>query len=230
MWYCVNSNTINKKTSKLIYNIVKKTYNKENKEMYFNYSKMLSKYDLFYYYYSKLDTFKNKKNKIRSVMILKKFPLAYKIVMIGSDDTSYGKQLLFNKIANLISSPGYMMEMSEKPFWIMRSRYNLFPIRDINIIKNMLNVKKTKYDIVLNEDYNYKDKDTYVYNKKVLIKNKIFQNNLALYGIPCPPIKSFTPMKWDDKNKKCIRIKNKTKKIINKSREKSKNKTIKKKI
>ena len=60
--------------------------------------------------------------------------------------------------------------------------------------------------------------------------NKIFQNKVALYGIPCPPIKSFTPMKWDDKNKKCIRIKNKTKKIINKSREKSKNKTIKKKI
>ena len=115
MWIYVDKKNITRNISKLIYNMTKKTYNKDidnvkKKRKFYSYDDMMNMYDLYYYYYSK--------KKIKSIMILKKFPLAYKIVMISSDNTQYGKQILFNKLSNLISTPGYMIEMSGKPFWI----------------------------------------------------------------------------------------------------------------
>ena len=115
------------------------------------------------------------------------------------------KQLVFNVRARLLVTPGHYQEAAGPVSWILRSRYNLHPIIDINSISKILEDKINAGDkIVINTNWKFTSPGEQVYTRIVTDKKDssiTYENKESIYGIPCsissditknPLIKGFT--------------------------------------
>lgn len=168
-----------------IFNICYTTYVSEDLNFWYNKNNFYNKYDIFLCYI-------DKKMNLIAAMVLVRYTFAFKIVLICHNKTQYAKQLLFDKLSNLLATPGFIAELSNKPSYIIQSRYNLKPILCKKSIEKLLDAKKRNISIVLNDNYNAMNilKGSYVYTKYK--KNGNSKENL--YGIGCPMNKSFVDL------------------------------------
>ncbi len=145
--------------------------------------------------------YKNKPNKeLIGYFLLVITNFGIKLTMSCNNQTPFAKQILYNKLAQLLVTPGYYQESSGAVSWILRSRYHLYPITDITKIKAILKDKLKEVKeygdggIKINNDWNFLDRDQHVYFRYVRSRKlhriegkdvNVKSISESLFGMPC---------------------------------------------
>ena len=141
--------------------------------------------NVFYHLYKRILYYKTN-NMFGAYLMLRQTSVGIKIVLIAHNNSQIMKQIVMNKLAQLLVTPGYYMEASEAVSHILKSRYNIFPIDDIEKIKIVLSDYIDRGDVIIKNE-NYKigcDEEVYTRTSKKV--NGVFKSRLeSLYGIPC---------------------------------------------
>lgn len=153
----------------------------------------------------------NKISKLSGIIIYIKKKYGNKITIIASENKEIAYEYVIPKLIELLNINGYYAELSDAVEYVIRSKYNVDNIKDIEIIKKVANVKDediiTSYNDIRASKYAlHKEKNIlapigsymrYI-NKELGIKRK------SLYGKPCISSK-FTTKQC---NRKCKNNKN----------------------
>lgn len=85
-----------------------------------------------------------------------------KISLLGHNGTSECKNAVMDKLANLlVSRKSYIIEAAGAVSWILRNRYHIHPIMNIDDIRKALDSDKRKDIIIPNPKFNFNDKTSY---------------------------------------------------------------------
>ena len=111
-----------------------------------------------------------------------------KMSLLIHDGTNEGKQDLFNKVARKLVTVGWALEASGAVAYILQTRYQILPIRNLSLIELALDIKHKYETIELNKEYDPLNPTDYTYTRKT---KDGYEMNKVLFGILCPPLKSF---------------------------------------
>ena len=84
-----------------------------------------------------------------------------------------------------LNTSGWIIEASDKLGWVLRKEKAPI-IKDINVIKNVLNIDDLNERIELNPEFNVDDKASYLYTHSYGSNGQhIFSNKEILFGKQC---------------------------------------------
>jgi hypothetical protein len=118
--------------------------------------------------------------KIVWFVLYQTFPQANKLSLLVHDSTPMGKQMLFDHLALLLVTKGYILEASGAPSHILRTRYRIFPMIDQSDIEFALDAHAKKYVIRMNPTYRMASAD-HVYERTT----GAYVNRECLFGRIC---------------------------------------------
>ena len=87
-----------------------------------------------------------------SFALFQKRPKSNKICLVAHDGTADGKDYAIHLRDRLCRSEGWFLEASDKPAWILRSKFETPYVTNVEDIRDILNIPETE-DIVLNPKF-----------------------------------------------------------------------------
>ena len=175
-WITTHKEDLSDEDFEKIYHLYVLTYTGAGEPLWFK-----SAQELRNYRYPCVITFYSGNNEILAFLMFQMLSMANKISLFGHNGTNEGKTLVLDKLASLLVTPGYVIESSGAVSWILRSRYRLMPILDLNVIEEVLEVKKRGDIINLIPNYDVNNKRDHVYVKY----SGGYVMRESLFGLPC---------------------------------------------
>jgi Methyltransferase domain. len=180
-WKITKTRDLNEATLAQIYNMYARSYSEANLDLWLDSPQELANY-------SDSIMYLERNKKIISVLMYKLLSNTNKISLVAHDSTREGKDKMIEKIVQLMSTSGWIIEASGALSWILRSKYNLSPITDKNVIYSLLHISdKQRQKIQMNPDYNEQDKTKQVYTHIYYSRDGKLQHQNAesLFGNVC---------------------------------------------
>lgn len=166
--------TLDDATQTEMFTMYVKTYSSAGQSLWFKQSK-----DLLYYSYGYMQRSPETQS-ILWFVLYQPFSNANKISLLVHDGSAIAKQLMFDQLAQLLVTKGYVLEASGAPAHILKSRYRIFPMTDQQDIEFALDASAKGYTIEMNPKFTLTNGE-HVYTRRV----GAFANNENLFGRIC---------------------------------------------
>lgn len=177
-WEIVQTTTITNDDLKHLYNMYITTYKSSKQDIWFKSSDDLKRYDCMAYIL-------REQGIITSAIMYQPRDYGNKISLLLHDNTSDGKKHLMDGVAKLLTKKGWYLEAAGAVSWVLRSRYTTPIVKDKKMIEKCVIRNKKTEKIVLNDNFNKDDKDSYFYKHIYDESGQTYINNETLFGIPC---------------------------------------------
>lgn len=182
----LKSDEIGDETKESMFEMYKKTYSTAKQDLWFKSTSDLFRYPCGY----AISCFQNENDGLEYIRCYIMFQLrksANKISLLCHDSTQEGKDEVMLLINNLLHINGWILEASGATSWVLRS-----PTKQLrtpyfvsqNLIETLLDIDPQNEKIIINENFNYEDKNSYYYTHQYYKDGKVmFENHETLFGV-----------------------------------------------